>query len=204
MKPKFSTLIILTLIFAALLAPFAVSPIYIPILREQAFDVLYFLQGNLFKQITGYISLVFVIIEMLLVARKRGRGWKIKLSVPGSMQLWRSIHIFLGVGLLVIVLIHTIGVTGINFNAIFLWVFFAVSLSALVGVVAETGVIESSQKRFFPMLTTATTDGKKVSGISKGNMIRGMRAFWLSSHIILVALFSVMLLFHIFLAYYYA
>ncbi|WP_019504677.1 hypothetical protein [Pleurocapsa sp. PCC 7319] len=204
MKPKFSTLIILTLITAALLAPFAVSPIYIPILREQAFDVLYFLQGNLFKQITGYISLVFVIIEMLLVARKRGRGWKIKLSVPGSMQLWRSIHIFLGVGLLAVVLIHTIGVTGINFNAIFLWVFFAVSLSALVGVVAETGVIESSQKRFFPMLTTATTDGKKVSGISKGNMIRGMRAFWLSSHIILVALFSVMLLFHIFLAYYYA
>lgn len=204
MKPKFSTLIILTLISATLLAPFAVSPIYIPILREQAFDVLYFLQGNLFKQITGYISLVFVIIEMLLVARKRGRGWKIKLSVPGSMQLWRSIHIFLGVGLLAVVLIHTIGVTGINFNAIFLWVFFAVSLSALVGVVAETGVIESSQKRFFPMLTTATTDGKKVSGISKGNLIRGMRAFWLNTHIILVTMFSVMLLFHIFLAYYYA
>ena len=204
MKPKFSTLIILTLISAALLTPFAVSPVYVPILREQAFDVLYFLQGNLFKQITGYISLVFVIIEMLLYARKRGRGWKIKLSVPGSMQLWRSIHIFLGVGLLAVVLIHTIGVTGINFNAIFLWVFFAVSLSALVGVVAETGVLESSQKRFFPMLTTATADGKKVSGISKGNLIRGMRAFWLNTHIILVTMFSVMLLFHIFLAYYYA
>ena len=204
MKPKFSTLIILTLISAAILAPFVVSPIYIPILRERAFDVLYFLQDNLFKQITGYVSLVFVIIEMVLIARKRGKGWKIKMSVPGSMQLWRSIHIFAGVGLLFVVLVHTIGVAGINFNAIFLWVFFAVSLSALVGVVAETGVLESSQKRFLPMFKTATPSGKKVPGISKGNMIRGMRLLWLNTHIILVAIFSVMLVFHIFLAYYYA
>ena len=203
MKPKFSTLIILTLISAAILAPFAVSPIYIPILREKAFDVLYFLQANLYKQITGYVSLAFVILEMILVARKRARGWKIKLSIPGSMQLWRSIHIFAGVGLIAMVLIHTIGVAGINFNAIFLWVFFAVSLSALVGVVAETGVVESSRKRFFPMFKTATAGGKPVSGISKGNIIRTMRALWLNTHIILVAIFIVMLCFHIFLAYYY-
>ena len=203
MKPKFSTLIILTLISAAILAPFAVSPIYIPILREKAFDVLYFLQANLYKQITGYVSLAFVIVEMILVARKRGRGWKIKFPVPGSMQLWRRIHIFAGVSLIAMVLIHTIGVAGINFNAIFLWVFFAVSLSALVGVVAETGVVESSQKRFLPMFKTVTADGKPISGISKGNMIRGMRALWLNTHVILVAIFFVMLCFHIFLAYYY-
>ena len=203
MKPKFSTLIILTLISAAILAPFAVSPIYIPILRERAFDVLFFLQADFYKQITGYVSLAFVILEIILVARKRARGWKIKFSIPGSMQLWRSIHIFAGVGLIAMVLIHTIGVAGINFNAIFLWVFFAVSLSALVGVVAETGVVESSQKRFFPMLKTATASGKSVSGISKGNMIRGMRSLWLNTHIILVAIFIVMLCFHIFLAYYY-
>ena len=203
MKPKFSTLIILTLISAAILAPFAVSPIYIPILRERAFDALFFLQADVYKQITGYVSLAFVILEIILVARKRARGWKIKFSIPGSMQLWRSIHIFAGVGLIAMVLIHTIGVAGINFNAIFLWVFFAVSLSALVGVVAETGVVESSQKRFFPMLKTATASGKSVSGISKGNMIRGMRSLWLNTHIILVAIFIVMLCFHIFLAYYY-
>ena len=204
MKPKFSTLIILTLISAAILAPFAVSPIYIPIFREKAFDVLYFLQANLYKQVTGYISLVFVIAEMVLTARKRGKSWKIKLSVPGSMQLWRRLHIFLGVGLLAIVLIHTIGVAGINFNAIFLWVFFGVSISALVGVVAETGVVESSQKRFFPMFKTVGLDGKKTPGISKGNMVRSMRALWLNTHIILVGLFFVMLIFHIFMAYYYA
>ncbi len=119
------------------------------------------------------------------------------------MQLWRRLHIFLGVGLLAIVLIHTIGVAGINFNAIFLWVFFGVSISALVGIVAETGVVESSQKRFFPMLKTVAADGKKIPGISKGNMIRGMRSLWLSTHIILVGLFFIMLVFHIFLAYYY-
>lgn len=203
MKPKFSTLIILTLLSAAILAPFAVSPIYIPILRERAFEVLSFLQDNLYKQITGYLSLAFVILEMVLTARKRGKGWKIKLSIPGSMQLWRSLHIFLGVGLLAVVLIHTIGVAGINFNAVFLWVFFGVSLSALVGVVAETGVLESSQKRFFPWLSTATVDGKKIAGISKGNAIRNMRALWLNTHIILVGIFFIMLVFHIFLAYYY-
>ena len=203
MKPKFSTLIILTLLSAAILTPFAVSPIYIPILREKAFKVLLFLQGNIYKQITGYIALGFVVLEMVLTARKRGRGWKIKLSIPGSMQLWRSLHIFLGIGLLGIVLIHTIGVAGINFNAIFLWVFFGVSLSALVGVVAETGVVESSQKRFLPWLSSMTADGKRIPGISKGNMVRGMRAFWLSTHIILVSIFFVMLGFHIFLAYYY-
>ena len=203
MKPKFSTLIILTLISAAILAPFAVSPIYIPILRAQAFDVLYFLQANLYKQITGYVSLVFVLLEMVLTARKRGRSWKIKIPVPGSMQLWRRLHIFLGVGLLAIVLIHTIGVAGINFNAIFLWVFFGVSLSALVGVVAETGIVESSQKRFLPMFKTVTADGKQIPGFSKGTMIKTMRALWLGSHIILVGLFFVMLIFHIFLAYFY-
>ena len=203
MKPKFSTLIILTLLSAVILAPFAVSPIYIPVLRARAFDVLSFLQDDLYKLTTGYISLVFVIAEMILTARKRGKGWKIKLSVPGSMQMWRSLHIFVGVGLLAIVLIHTIGVAGINFNAIFLWVFFGVSLSALVGVVAETGVLESSQKRFFPWLVTNTADGKKIPGISKGSAIKGMRAFWLNTHIILVGLFFVMLVFHIVLAYYY-
>ena len=74
MKPKFSTLIILTLISAAILAPFAVSPIYIPILREKAFDVLFFLQADLYKQITGYVALAFVILEMILIVRKRARG----------------------------------------------------------------------------------------------------------------------------------
>lgn len=203
MKPKFSTLIILIFLSAAILTPFAISPIYVPILREKAFRVLLFLQDNLYKQITGYIALAFVIFEMILTARKRGRGWKVKLTIPGSIQLWRSLHIFLGVGLLAIVLIHTIGVTGINFNAIFLWIFFAVSLSALVGVVAETGVVESSQKRFFTWISSKTPDGKKIPGISKGSTIRIMRSFWLSTHIILVGIFFVMLGFHIFLAYYY-
>ena len=115
--------------------------------------------------------------------------------------MWDFPLVFLGVGLLAIVLIHTIGVAGINFNAIFLWVFFGVSLSALVGVVAETGVLESSQKHFLTWIGAA--EGKKVPGLSKGVMIKGMRAFWLNTHIILVSLFFVMLVFHIFLAYYY-
>ncbi len=203
MKPKFSTLIILTFLSALILVPFAISPIYIPILREQYFQTLLFLQDNLYKQITGYIALAFVILEMVLTARKRSRAWIVKIKIPGSMQFWRSLHIFTGVGLLGIVLVHTIGVTGINFNAIFLWIFFGVSLSALVGVVAESGVLQSSQKRFLTWMSSETPSGKTIPGISKSNMIKGMRAFWLNTHIILVSIFFIMLGFHIFLAYYY-
>ena len=203
MQPKFSTLVILTLLSALILIPFAFSPIYIAVLREKYFSVLLFLEDNLYKQITGYIALIFALLEMILTARKRGRSWFIKITIPGSMQFWRSLHIFLGVGLLSMVLIHTIGARGLNFNAIFLWVFFGVSLSALMGVVAEAGVLESPQKRFLTWISSPTPDGKTVSGISKGNMVRGMRAFWLNTHIILVSIFFVMLGFHIFLAYYY-
>ncbi|MDJ0689120.1 MAG: hypothetical protein QNJ41_11480 [Xenococcaceae cyanobacterium MO_188.B32] len=203
MKPKFSTLIIITLISAAILTPFVFSSYYIPILRENNFKILLFLQDDLYKLITGYIALAFVIFEMILTARKRGRGWIIKLSIPGSMQLWRSLHIFLGVGLLAIILIHTLGATGLNFNSIFLWVFFGVSLSALVGVVAETGIVESPQKLFLTWLPNQNYSNKKMPGVAKGTLIRNLRSIWLTSHIILVSIFFVMLGFHIFLAYYY-
>ena len=203
MKPKFLTLIILVFLSAVILTPFAVSHLYEPIIREQFFDFLLLIQGNIYKQITGYIALAFVILEMVLVARKRGRSWLVKLKIPGSIQFWRKLHIFLGVGLLAMVLIHTIGLNGLNFNAILLWVFFAVSLSALMGVTAETGIVESPQRRFFCWLPNKTPSAKDISGVSKSTLIRNLRSLWLGSHIILVAMFFVMLCFHIFLAYYY-
>ncbi len=203
MKPKFSTLIILTLISAAILVPFALSPLYIPVIREQSFDLLLFLQGELYKQVTGYIALAFVLFEMLLVARKRSRGWNIPIKVPGSMILWRRLHIFLGVGLLSMVLIHTIGMHGLNFNAIFLWIFFGVSLSALTGVVAETGILESPRRRFLVWLSNKQPHEQKAIGVSKSTLIRNLRSLWLGTHIFLVSIFCVMLIGHIFLAYYY-
>ncbi len=203
MKPKFSTLIILIFLSAAILAPFALSKIYIPVLREESFDLLQFFQGELYKQITGYIALAFVFFELILAARKRGRGWIVQIKVPGSIMMWRRLHIFLGVGLLSIVLIHTIGMHGLNFNAIFLWIFFAVSLSALMGVVAETGIVESPRRRFLVWLSNKQPNGEATLGISKSLLIRKLRAFWLGTHIILVSMFFMMLLGHIFLVYYY-
>lgn len=199
MKPQFSTLIALTLLSALILAPFAFSSVYIPVLRANSFDFLQFIQGELYKQITGYISLAFVLLEMVLTARKRSRGWKFKISIPGSMQLWRSIHIFAGVALLGATLVHTFGVNGLNFNAVFLWVFFGVTLSALVGVVAETGVLESSRRYF----GWGSPKSDRAMLFSKGSLIRQMRKIWLFSHIFLVNIFIVMLVIHIFLAYYY-
>ncbi|MDJ1180994.1 hypothetical protein PJF56_19215 [Roseofilum sp. BLCC_M91] len=199
MKPKFSTLILLTVVCAVLLTPFVFSPNYIPALRLNDFDLYLTFQSDLYKQITGYLSLIFVILEMILTFRKRGRSWKIKIKVPGSIQLWRSLHIFLGIALVGSTLIHTIGVRGLNFNAIFLWIFFLVTLSALVGVVAETGIVESSQRYFRFSLFPATAN----SAISKGVLIRNLRGIWLTTHLILVSMFLVMLIFHIIIAYYY-
>ncbi len=201
MKPKFSTLIILTLVSAVLLLPFALSPIYIEALRDRSFDLHQFLRGELYKQITGYVALVLVVAEMLLTARKRSRSWPFKVKMPGSILMWRSLHIFTGVALLGAVLVHTIGVSGINYNAIFLWSFFGVTLTALVGVVAETGVLESPRK-VFSFAGKKGADGS-AAGVGKGTLIRVMRAVWLKSHIFLVSIFSLLLAVHIFLVYYY-
>lgn len=201
MRPKFITLIILTLIVAAVLFPFSFSHVYLPLLREQNFQLYNFFRSDLYKQTTGFIALMFVFLEMGLTLRKRGIRWKLKL--PGSMLLWRSLHIFLGVGLLGIVLIHTNGSMGFNFNTAFLWVFFAVSLSALVGVVAETGIIESPLKYFRLLPLSFGPIAKSLPILTKGPLVRNLRTVWLSLHIFLVSLFFVMLGFHIFLAYYF-
>ena len=194
-KISFATLIFLTLLTAALLTPFAFSSIYLDILRERAFNFYQILQEDIYKQITGYTALSFVILEMILTARKRGRGWFVEIRIPGSMQLWRSLHIFLGVALVGIILIHTVGAKGLNFNAIFLWIFFGVILSALVGIVAEVGILESPRKYFGGISV--------IPKINKGKLIRMLRNLWLLTHIFLVSVFLVMLGFHIFLAYYY-
>ncbi len=195
-KPNFKTLIILTVLTALLLLPFAFSAGYLDVLRDQSVDLHRFLRGELYKQGTGFGALAFVLLEVMLTARKRSRSWIGRIKIPGSMQLWRSVHIFLGVGLVGLVLVHTLGANGLNFNAVFLWVFFATSLTALVGVVAETGILESARNSF----------GKLPGSndiLTKGPLIRGLRSIWLVSHIFFVCVFAVMLVFHIILAYYF-
>lgn len=196
LQPKFKTLIGLTLLTALLLLPFVFSATYLDQLRAASVDLHQYLRGELYKQATGFVALAFVVAEVMLTARKRSRSWIGHVKIPGSMALWRSIHIFLGVGLVGMVLIHTIGSTGINFNAIFLWVFFAVTLTALVGVVAETGILESTRSQF------GTWPGSNKP-MTKGPLIRQLRDIWLLSHIFFVCVFGIMLVFHIFLAYYY-
>ncbi|MEO1620106.1 MAG: hypothetical protein AAFU53_03630 [Cyanobacteria bacterium J06632_3] len=219
MRPKFSTLILLTIVSAVLLVPFALSPIYLDALRDRSFDLHQFLRGEIYKQGTGYAALVLVVIEMLLTARKRSRSWPIKVRLPGSVLLWRSLHIFTGVALLAMVVIHTVGAVGFNYNAVLLWSFVGVTLTALLGVVAETGILESPRKVFsFAGFGAAkgkaeATDVKavgvakggvaKAEGIGKGALIRNLRVVWLQPHIWLVSVFLVLLAVHIFLVYYY-
>jgi hypothetical protein len=195
-QPRFKVLIGLTLLTALLLLPFVFSNYYLDALRVNSVDLHQFLRGELYKQATGFAALAFVLIEVFLTVRKRSRGWPGRITLPGSMLLWRSVHIFVGVGLLAMVLIHTVGANGVNFNAVFLWVFFAVTLTALVGVVAETGILESTRSFWRPWPGSQTM-------LTKGPLIRGLRSIWLHSHIFFVCVFSVMLVMHIVLAYYF-
>lgn len=201
MQPRFTTLLALTLITSLILLPFALSADYLPTFRDRSFELYQFLHRGIYKQVSGYIALLFVLLEMILTLRKRGRNLSIK--VPGSIRFWRWLHILMGVALVAVVLFHTIGATGRNFNAAFLWVFWGAGLSALVGVVAETGILESSQSRFSLIPTGARPPAKWIPIVSKGPLIRGMRLIWLSTHILFVSVFFVMLGFHIFLAYHF-
>lgn len=196
MQPSFKVLIGLTLLTALLLLPFALSPFYLDWLRQQAVELYGLLRGELYKQGTGFATLALVIGEVLLTARKRGRGWLVSIKLPGSMLLWRSLHIFVGVALVAVVLAHTLGATGINFNAVLLWTFFGTTLTALVGVVAETGILESTRRTFGRLPWTGTM-------LTKGPLIRQLRGLWLASHIFFVCLFGIMLAGHIALVYYY-
>lgn len=195
-RPQLNVLIGLTLLTALLLLPFAFSDMYLDWLRQRSIDLHQFVRGELYKQSTGYAALLFVLLEVMLSVRKRSRSWIGRLKVPGSIQLWRSVHIFMGVALVALVLVHTLGANGLNFNAVLLWVFFATTLTALVGVVAETGILESSRSYFGKLPWSR-------DALTKGPLIRGLRSLWLVSHIFFVFVFAVMLVFHIALAYYY-
>ncbi|MGF1512858.1 MAG: hypothetical protein ACFB5Z_04065 [Elainellaceae cyanobacterium] len=195
-QPSLKVLIGLTLLTALLLLPFAFSAIYLDRLREESVELHRFMRGELYKQGTGYAALGFVLLEVMLSVRKRSRSWIGRIKLPGSMQLWRSVHVFLGVGLVAMVLVHTLGSNGLNFNAALLWVFFATTLTALVGVVAETGILESTRSYFGKLPWSPVP-------LTKGPLIRGLRSLWLVSHIFFVCVFAVMLAFHVALAYYY-
>ena len=211
MKPKLSTLIVLSLACAVLLIPFSVSPFYLDALRDRAFNLHQFTRGEIYKQGTGYASLVLVGIEMLLTIRKRSSlpgKWKL----PGGILLHRAVHIFTGIALVAFTLIHTVGVSGVNFNAILLWTFFGVTFTALMGAVAETSILESPKKEFgfFSLMAKQKEAAERaehrkgnVYAVGKGTLIRGMRAIWLPSHILLVSVFGLLLGLHIFLVYYY-
>lgn len=196
LKPSFKVLIGLTVLTAMLLLPFALSDYYLGILREQLVDVHGVLRGATYKQITGVAAVMLVLVELLLTARKRSRSWLGRIKIPGSMLFWRSFHIFSGVALVGLVLIHTVGANGYNFNAVLLWMFFGTTLTALVGVVAETGILESS-RQYFGRLPGCDRS------LTKGPLIRNLRAIWLASHIFFVGVFMLMLGVHIALVYYH-
>ena len=82
-----------------------------------------------------------------------------------------------------------------------------VTFTAMLGVLAETGVLSSPRKVFsrnsFNFGKQKSEEEEKAVVIGKGALIRGMREVWLKSHIFLVSVFSIMLAVHIFLVYYY-
>ena len=195
MKPTFPTLSVLTVISIVLVVPFILSDAYLPLIRDTAFYTHQILRRGLYKEITGFVCLGFFVIEMLLSLRKRGSRWKLKL--PGSIFFWRSLHIFLGVGFIGATLVHSVGAGGGLFNQLFLVVFIVLSLIAMLGVAVETRLVGVTARK----ISLLPVGG--LAAIPKGQLIRQLRSAWLGIHIVLVSLFTVMLGFHLFLAFYY-
>lgn len=81
MKPRFSTLIILTLVVAAILTPFALSGVYIPLLRDRNFNALIVLQTDLYKLITGFVVLALVFLNWPSHCVNEGAGGKLQCRV---------------------------------------------------------------------------------------------------------------------------
>jgi hypothetical protein len=94
-------------------------------------------RNHRYRELTGYLALALVGFQLLLSARKRGA-----LPLKGPYAGWRSAHLLVGVGLVLVIVAHTGGRSGANLNGLLLGAFLAVTFVGLAGKAAEAWLIE--------------------------------------------------------------
>ncbi|MEL6266554.1 MAG: FAD-dependent oxidoreductase, partial [Pseudomonadota bacterium] len=90
---------------------------------------------GIWKQWSGYILLAITVVAMLLGLRKRIRATR----VLGSYDIWRLVHLGLGVSAVVVLFAHTGFRFGTNLNAALMTVFVVMLLAGAVAGLATGG-----------------------------------------------------------------
>jgi nitrite reductase (NADH) large subunit len=135
------------------------------------------LESRLYREITGFTALALVLLAMTLILSKRTR-----LPLPYSRRQARGLHVLIGLGPLLVILLHTGGHWGSNVNGVLLGALLLTVSIAVVGKLVENHRVEQP---------------------GENGSAQRVRSIWLHAHLIAVAVLLVLLPLHIFLAYYF-
>jgi hypothetical protein len=117
--------------------PLVASLLGFDFLRRWIVVLGHLMEHHRFREVSGYVGLALGVFQVFLSLRKRTR-FTFGISYP----LWRAVHILVGVGILLVVVIHTGGRWGWNLNGWLLSAFILTVFVGLVGKVLEAGLIE--------------------------------------------------------------
>jgi hypothetical protein len=143
---------------------------------------------------------------MLLSVRKR-TGARL-----GAYPKWRSLHVLVGVALLILVVIHTGGRWGVNLNGWLLMAFMLTTFTALVGKLLEAraaagrGAPAGAARPFSvlaPLRGERGSVGAAAPAPRRGLSVLVLRRAWLSTHVVVVVALLVLLGFHVLSVYYF-
>jgi hypothetical protein len=170
-------------------------------------------ENHLFREITGYVGLALAVLQSALSVRKR-----LEWNFPGpSFPAWRGFHILAGVAFLAVVVVHTGGQWGWNLNGWLQAVFVLTVFIGLSGKVWESRLLQRALPALQPRRTTglptvvsqavrppmppAGSTGARAAQLR--TKVNQARKVWLGAHIVLTAVFIVLLGFHVFTVYYF-
>jgi hypothetical protein len=139
-RPKAMLLLCLTGLLLAL--PLLASLVGREFLRSSVGLVGEAMRDHGFREATGYLALSAVAFQLLLSARKRST-----LVRKGSYAGWRAAHMLAGVGLILLIVVHTGGRWGVNLNGMLLSAFALVTVVGLTGKLAEAWMVERLSQR---------------------------------------------------------
>lgn len=156
-------------------------------LRER-FDILERLISNhTFRVASGFIILTLVALEILYSLRKRSR-----ISLPGSRNQWRAVHIVVGTAMVPLVVLHTGGKWGENLNG---YLLASLVLTILVGLGGK--LAEAFHLRHFVQAPAG------AGGATVPHRPALRHSSWLRLHTFLVTVLLIFVAFHVFSVYYF-
>jgi len=132
-------------------------------------------RDSLFKQISGFTILGFVVIGLLVSVRKR-----LSTFTLGNYDMWRLSHIVLGTGALLALIVHTGFRLGSELNLLLM-----VNFLLLAAAGANASIVVATEHRMVPTLA------------------KKQRKLWNKAHLLLFWTLPLLLSFHVLKTYYF-